>query len=166
VTKTFDAMPRINLEELPWTEQRSPKGKYCVLRKPISLALGGKKDVGTFGGGHPFDVELIRVPPGAINWPYHAHSAQWELYLVVAGQGEVRTPEGRFPVRPGDCLLHPPGEAHQIQNTAETEDLLYYVVADHSPADVTEYPDSGKYGIKPQRKTFVMQEIDYFLGEE
>ena len=69
-----------------------------------------------FGDGRPFDVELTRLPPGAVNWPFHSHAAQWELFLVLAGQGKARTPEGVVALAAGDCLLFAPGEAHQLTN--------------------------------------------------
>ena len=39
------------------------------------------------------------VPPRAVNWPYHAHSAQWEFYMLVSGRGQVRTPAGTVATR-------------------------------------------------------------------
>jgi hypothetical protein len=35
------------------------------LRQSISEALEGAEDVGTWGGGYPFDVEQVRIAPGA-----------------------------------------------------------------------------------------------------
>lgn len=158
-------MNKINQNQIKWDEVKSPRGKFHLFRRHISLALGGKKDTGPWGGGHPFDLELTRMPPGATNWPYHAHAAQWELYVILSGQGQVRTPEGHSDFGPGDCFIVPPGEPHQLCNTG-TEDLLFYLVADNSPADITHYPDSGKWNIKPQRKIFKMTEVDYYKGEE
>ncbi len=83
------------------------------------------------------------------------------MYVFLSGQGEARGPEGTEPVAAGDHLLFPPGEAHQIINTGG-EDLVYYVIADHHPAEVTSYPDTGRWGIKPQRKHFEMTEAPYF----
>ncbi|HZZ19817.1 MAG TPA: cupin domain-containing protein [Opitutaceae bacterium] len=157
-------MPRINVSEVIWTEQFSPKFKFGVIRKNLSIASGGKKDTGTYGNGHPFDVELVRVPPNTINWPLHAHAAQWEAYLILSGKGMLRTIEGLDPVQPGDYLVHPPGEAHQLINRGEM-DLVYYVIADNPQADVIYYPDSDKYSIKPQRITFDTA-VDYLMGEE
>ena len=159
------SMNKANQEKLDWVELKSPKGKYHIFRRHISLAMGGKKDTGTWGGGHPFDLELTRIPPGATNWPHHAHSAQWELYIILSGCGRVRTPEGWQNIGPGDSFIHPPGEPHQIHNNG-TEDLLYYVVADNPQADIGTYPDSGKWFAKPQRKTFEIVEVNYYKGEE
>ncbi len=158
-------MKKMNQNQIEWVKMKSPKGKYQLFRRHISLALGGKKDTGTWGGGHPFDVELTRVPPGEASWPYHSHSAQWEMYIILSGHGQARTPEGPVELGPGDCLIHPPGDPHQIKNTG-TEDLLYYVIADNPQADMGHYPDSGKWFAKPQRKAFEMTEVEYYKGEE
>jgi uncharacterized cupin superfamily protein len=158
-------MNKINQNQVEWVEQKSPRGKYHLFRRFLSVALGGKRDLGTWGGGHPFELELTRIPPGKANFPYHAHAVQWELYVVVSGHGQTRTTEGKSEIGPGDCFLCPPGEPHQIHNSG-TEDLVYYVIADNPQAEITTYPDSGKWSIKPQRKSFEITEVDYFKGEE
>ena len=43
-------MRKINISQVSETEQHSPKGRFAVFRKHISIALGGLKDVGVFGG--------------------------------------------------------------------------------------------------------------------
>ncbi len=150
---------------IPWIEQRSPRGRFHLFRRHISEALGAPRDAGVAGGGHPFDVEMVRLPPGATNFPFHAHAAQWELYLVLGGSGQLRAGDAVTTVAAGDSFVCPPGEAHQLANTG-TEDLVYYVVADNPPADIVAYPDSGKWFVKPHRKTFTMRETDYYAGEE
>lgn len=158
-------MTRTNADEIPWTQQKSPQGKYTVQRRSLSGAAGGQKDVGTWGGGHPFDLEIHRVPAGKINFPLHEHAAQWEAYYILSGTGQIRTEKGKQAIQAGDYVVFPPGEAHQIINNS-SEDLTFLVVADHPMADVIRYPDSGKWMTKPQRKSFEMKEVDYFSGEE
>jgi uncharacterized cupin superfamily protein len=158
-------MNKANQNQIDWVELKSPRGKFQLFRRHISLAMGGKKDTGTWGGGHPFDLELTRLPPGKTNWPYHAHAAQWEMYIVLSGRGQLRTSEGKSDIGPGDCFIHPPGEPHQIHNTG-TEDLVYYVIADNPQCDTGNYPDTGKWFAKPQRKCFEITEVDYYKGEE
>ena len=150
---------------IKWVEERSPRGRFHLFRRHISEALGAPRDAGVAGGGHPFDVELTKLPPGATNFPVHAHSAQWEVYLVLIGVGELRAGDTVTEVTAGDTFVCPPGEPHQLKNTG-TEDLIYYVIADNPPADVTNYPDSNKWFVKPQRKSFTMQETDYYANEE
>jgi uncharacterized cupin superfamily protein len=158
-------MKRIHSEDLPWTSQTSPLGKYGVQRRPLSQAAGCPKDTGTWGGGHPFEVEIHRVRSGQINFPLHEHSAQWEAYYVLSGAGQFRGPKGTEPISAGDYLVIPPGEAHQIINNG-SEDLTFIVIADQPQAEVIHYPESGKWMTKPQRKVFEMKDVDYFAGEE
>lgn len=154
-------MKKAQLSKIKERETKSPHGRYHIFRRSISEALGGKKDTGTWDGGHPFDLEWVRLPAGAANFPYHAHSAQWELYVFIEGSGEVRGPDDLTAVEPGDSIIFRPNEAHQIINKSES-DLVFYVIADHHPAEITVYPDKGSWGIKPQGKHFKMEEVPYY----
>jgi uncharacterized cupin superfamily protein len=154
-------MNKINHSEVPEKEHGSPHGKYKLFRRHLSLALGGKSDQGTWGGGHPFDVELVRLPAGAKNFPLHQHAAQWEMYLILSGSGEVTDGVVSKPVSAGDTLLFPPHNPHQLTNTGMA-DLTYYVVANQPESDNTFYPETGEWAIKPQRKHFAMQETPYY----
>jgi uncharacterized cupin superfamily protein len=155
-----------HIPSLPEIHAKSPTGKYESYCKDVSLALGGVRDTGAWGGGHPFDLQQRRVPPGASVCPLHMHTAQWELFIVICGTGTVRIGDGtKTVVGVGDAFVQPPGTAHQITNTGR-EDLVFQVIADNLPVDSTFYPESNKWQIKPQRKLFRMQETDYFNGEE
>jgi uncharacterized cupin superfamily protein len=154
-------MKKISIQDVPEAARGSPNKKYHLFRRHLSVALGGARDAGTWGGGHPFDLELSRLPAGASNFPLHQHSAQWEMYVFIHGTGEATDGVQAFSIRAGDVILCPPENPHKLTNTG-TDDLVYYVIADNPPAEVTFYPDTGKWGIKPQRKYFEMKEVDYF----
>lgn len=158
-------MKTIQIPTLPEEEVKSLTGKYHSFCKNVSLELGGKKDIGPWGGGHPFDLQVRRVPPGKAVCPLHAHTLQWELFVILAGTATVRVNDQRHSVRAGDAFVQPPGTAHQIINTGK-EDFVFHVIADNLPADSTWYPDSKKWMMKPQRKLFRMAEVDYYDGEE
>jgi uncharacterized cupin superfamily protein len=158
-------MNRIHWPSLPWREQRSPAGRFHSFCRDLSLALGGIRNVGTQGGGHPFDIQERRVPPGAAICPLHLHLAQWELFLVRAGNGRVRGGVEAYDVAPGDVWIHPPGEAHQLSNRGG-EDLHVLILTDNPPLDVFHYPDSGKWGVRPPGGFFRATAADYFDGEE
>ena len=137
-------MNKINLAEISIEKSRSPKGLYRRLSQHISQALAGVNGIGSSGLSQPFEVDLVCVPAGAMNWPLHSHSGKWELYLILTGRGQVRTSTGLADVREGDCVIHPPGEAHQITNTGAT-DLVYYFVSDTHASDVRHFPESNKW---------------------
>lgn len=158
-------MPRIQISALPWNEQRSRTGKFHSFSRNISLALGGIANTGTWGGGHPFDVQIRRLPPGASVCPFHAHLAQWEFFIVHRGQATVRVGAETHVVGAGDVFVHPPGEPHQLTNTGADE-LEVVIIADNPMLDAFHYPDSNKWGLRPPGKYFRMQEVDYFDGEE
>lgn len=158
-------MNTVNLSELPWQEFKSPTGKFHSFFSNVSLALGGEPNTGTWGGGHPFDVQLRRIPPGAAVCPYHGHLGQWELFVVQRGEATVRTPEGRFPVRTGDVFYHPPGSPHQLSNTGRDE-LEVMIVTDNPPLDSCFYPDSNKRSLRPPGLVFRAQAVHYFDGED
>lgn len=155
----------VRIDALPEEGGNSPRGKYGSFTRDISLALGGVRDTGPWGGGHPFDLQQRRVPAGRAVCPLHAHSIQSELFIVLAGTATVHGLEGTAAVAADDVFFQPPGTAHQIVNTG-TEDFVFYVIADNVPADSTFYPRSNKWQMKPQRKFFRMIETEYYDGEE
>lgn len=161
-------MKKINLAEITERVRHSPGGKFQARAKDISLALGRDPKSVDLNQRHPFDLALTRIPPGAAYCPYHAESAQWELYLVVAGRGQVREAGGVSEVVAGDSFLFKPGEAHQLSNPGE-DDFVYYVIADNPIGDSCYYPDSGKWMVRKEGDENVIVkgvEADYFDGEE
>ena len=158
-------MHHADLPSLPWQEQRSPAGKFHSFCRNVSLALGGVRNAGPTHGGHPFDLELVKLGPGECGYPLHSHAAQWELFLILEGTGTVRTTAGTTPVAVGDALLHPPAEAHQLTHPGDA-DLLYLLIADNPPVDFFHYPDSDKWGFRAPRKCFRATDSGYWDGEE
>lgn len=158
-------MNTVCLSSLPWQEAKSPTGKFRSFGCNVSLALGGRPNAGTWAGGHPFDVQLRRIPSGAAVCPYHGHLAQWELFVVRRGNGTVRTTDGSFPVRAGEVFFHPPGTPHQLTNTGADE-VEVMIVADNPPLDSCFYPDSNKRSLRPPGLYFRAHEVHYFEGEE
>ena len=161
----LQTMHHVHFPSLSWEEQRSPTGKFHSFCRNVSMALGGLRNTGTWGGGHPFDLQVRRIPPGAAVCPFHLHVGQWEMFLVRSGDGTVRTPEGRTAVKTGDVFFHPPGVPHQLINSG-TADLEVLIVADNPPVDGCHYPDSNKWSLRPPGKLFRMTETDYFDGED
>lgn len=156
----------VHESDVPEEHRLSPKGRFELHRQHVALALDGIKDTGPWGGGHPFDVELARLPVGKRNFPLHSHAAQTEYYLIVSGHGDAIDASGMSQaIRAGDHFMAFPGEAHQLHNTGTT-DLVYYVIADHHRADVTTYPGTGKRQIKPEMRVVTLADAPYYEGEE
>ena len=161
-------MQRVNVNEIQERKRQSPNGKFARASKDISIALGRDPESFDLRNRHPFDLALIRIPKGKALCPYHSHSAESELYLVVSGKGSIRDKEGTTIVTAGDAFFFGPGEAHQLTNAGE-EDFVYYVVADNPRGDSCYYPDSGKFAVMKEGTNEVIvkgTETDYFDGEE
>jgi len=161
-------MRKVNLNELPEDERKSPKGKFHKFVKDISIALGREKESLDLAKRHPFDLAWVRIPKGKSYCPFHGHSAETELYFVVSGQGIVRDRAGKTTVRAGDSFCFAPGEAHQL-SAAEDEDFVYFVIADNPRGDSCYYPDSGKWVVFKEGGDEAIAkgvETDYYDGEE
>jgi uncharacterized cupin superfamily protein len=161
-------MQKVNVNEIQERKRQSPSGKFGRASKDISIALGRDPESFDLRKRHPFDLALIRIPKGKALCPYHSHSAESELYLVVSGKGGIRDKEGTTMVTAGDAFFFGPGEAHQLANAGE-EDFVYYVIADNPRGDACYYPDSGKFAVMKEGTNEVIvkgTETDYFDGEE
>jgi uncharacterized cupin superfamily protein len=124
----------VNLAEVPLEEHGHEPG-FEALFGPVGRLIGTRL----------LGCRLCVVPPGKKAWPYHFHHANEELFVILAGEGTLRLPEGRRSVRAGDVIACPPGpaHAHQLINNSEAE-LRYLAVSTMIHPEVMEYPDSGK----------------------
>src|SRR5689334_12487835 len=90
--------------------------------------------------------------------------------LTAVPPGEVRIGAETFPIRAGDIIACPTGgpeTAHQIINTGTTE-LKYLAVSTKEPAEICEYPDTGKIAGFSESMRFVLrgdQQVGYWDGE-
>jgi uncharacterized cupin superfamily protein len=159
-------MHKINTKEIPEDSWTSPKGKFAGFGKSVSIALGRKETSTDLQDRHPFDLEILRIAPGQTPYPYHLHSAQWELYHVVSGAGLVRHKDGSMPIESGDAFIFGPDEPHQLTNNG-AEDLIVLVIADNPIGESSYYPDSKKWLVRsPERRLMRSDALDYFDGEE
>jgi uncharacterized cupin superfamily protein len=162
-------MRKVNLKDIPekpW-RRNSLTEKFANFAKNISVALGREPESFDLNKRHPFDLALVRIPKGRSLCPYHSHSAESELYMVVSGKGRVRDKDGITDVGAGDAFFFGPGQAHQLTNVGE-EDFVYYIIADNPLGDGCYYPDSGKWAVWKEGAEEVIvkgRETDYFEGE-
>jgi uncharacterized cupin superfamily protein len=160
------SMQKINTNTLAEMTWASPGGKFAGAGKEVSEALGRKPHSMDLNERHPFDVEILRIPPGKSPYPYHSHSAQWEFYHVISGRGTARDAGGMTSIEPGDAFLFKPGEAHQLLNDSQ-EDLVILVVADNPIGESCHYPDSNKWGVEsPEKRMLRCDPLKYYDGEE
>ena len=161
-------MDKINENQVPSDHRISPKGSFEMMRQYISVEMRGGENffTGPWEGGPPFDVELTTLPPGKKNYPYHTHACVWEYYIFLSGKGKFRDEFNKWhEIEAGDHFQFANNQAHQIWNDGP-ENLVFYVIANNTPVDIAEYPDTGKTLILPQRKLGYLSEAEYYDKEE
>ena len=159
-------MRKINVRQIDENSWSSPKGKFAGSGREVSEALGRKPSSTDAMERHPFDVEILRVPPGKSPYPFHSHSAQWEFYHVISGRGSVRHRDGVTAIETNDAFLFPPDQPPQLNNDGP-EDLVLYVIADNPLGESNYYPDSKKWITRsPERTLMHAASLEYYEGEE
>jgi mannose-6-phosphate isomerase-like protein (cupin superfamily) len=72
-------------------------------------------------GSQHLELYVNVLESGSGPGPYHYHSNADNIYVVLAGEGEVTVDGERIAVAPGDMLSLAPGERHDIENTGAGE---------------------------------------------
>jgi len=153
----------VNIDQLAL--ERGEEGtKYAWNSARIGPKLGAKHL------GYSYDV----IPPGKRGCPFHSHRAEEEMFFIVRGTGLLRYGKETRKIRAGDFICCPtggPDTAHQIVNDSDAE-LAYISVSTMMPAEVCEYPDSGKVGAfggtgesRLRHMTEMSAAVDYWKGE-
>jgi uncharacterized cupin superfamily protein len=129
-------MEPTNETDLEWTETHH--GETQFRRKQLAAAAGGDR----------LGCSLYELPAGAKSWPFHYHTGNEEALYVLAGAGRLRLGDDSHPLRAGDYVALPTGEAsgHRVVNDSD-DPLRYLAVSTMNDPDVTVYPDSGKVGV-------------------
>ena len=101
--------------------------------------------VGRHAGARELGASVFELPPGASTFPLHAHYANEELLVVLAGEPTLRTTEGERALAVGDVVSFPTGRAgaHRIDNGGDTPARVLVVSTMIGP-DVVEHVDSQK----------------------
>jgi uncharacterized cupin superfamily protein len=120
-------------------------------------------------------IGYSEVPPGKSGCPFHCHSAEDELFVILAGSGLYRFGSEEYAFEAGDVLAAPAGgpeTAHQIKNTGR-EVLRYLSISANADAEIIQYPDSDKFQAKsrlPDGRVVKHigrrpESVDYWSGE-
>ena len=119
--------------------------------------------VGRAVGGAQIGASLYELAAGERTFPFHFHHGMEEWAIVISGQPTLRDPSGERILRAGDVVCFPTGAAggHQLRGPGR----VLMLSASRSP-ESSEYPDSGKVGVRPPGKVFRLADAaDYWEGE-
>ena len=111
---------------------RRTKGELDATWQPLGDAAGTR----TVG------VNRVRVEPGKLPTPPHAHGASEEVFFVLRGSGLAWQDGEVHEVRPRDCVIHRArGRPHTF--VAGPEGLEYLVFGTRHPTEIAWLPRSG-----------------------
>lgn len=141
---------------------------------PGYVALGAQ--VAKQAGAQRLGATLYELQPGNSICPYHWHSANEELLIVLAGTPILRTPDGEGGLAEGDVVAFPIGEdgAHKVTNKSDAP-VRVLMASEMNEPELAVYPDSGKVMARQQapgtpatgvRAIFRFADgVDYWDGE-
>lgn len=148
----------IAIDETPWEEWSE------------GVRFGGRvKQIGTLAGGSRVGVLIEELPPGKQSAPFHWHTREEEHMWFLDGRAILRLGDERYPVKAGDYVCFPAGQAlgHCIINDSEAP-CRYLVIGERTSDDVCFYPDSRKVMVRSaDRAVFSLDaKKDYWDGEQ
>ena len=118
-------------------------------------------------------LSLWEIAAGEAAYPYHWHTAEEEVLVVLEGQPSLRTPDGWRELDEGAVIRFALGEggAHQLVN--RTQHRVRFLGLSNQAPEVVVYPDSGKVGCYERRPDgsgirLIFREcdaVDYHEGE-
>lgn len=162
--------PVLRLDDLALVPQVHGR-RFAAAMAAIAAPLGATR----------LGARLVEVAPGKAAWPFHAHHANDEIFVILSGSGRLRLGAESWPVAAGMVAVCPAGgaeTAHQLIADAGAP-LRYLAISSMHEPEVMEYPDSGKVtifagaapgGDKGRRRfdaSFRMRDaVDYWLGED
>jgi uncharacterized cupin superfamily protein len=122
----------------PEFESESDRDGFRYRRARIGWQVGSER----------LGASLYDVPPGQATFPYHWHSANEEMLIVLSGRPSLRTADGWRELADGEVIAFAVGEegAHQVANWSD-EPVRFLVVSEMNAPDVNGYPDTGKVGV-------------------
>ena len=123
-----------------------------------------RRNFGKAVGSVTTGLQHVQVAPGMASAPFHCHSMEEELFVVLDGGGTLRLGDEEIAVRPGHVVARPPdtGVAHTFRGG--DGGLTYLAYGTREPGDACFYPDSNKVHIAGV--TFRVEPLDYWDGED
>jgi uncharacterized cupin superfamily protein len=134
------------------------------------------RGLGESAGSERTGLNWARLPAGGEGAPPHCHSAEEEIFVVLAGSGTLElTPgprpltgadrEERHALRAGHVLSRPPGTRLSHCLRAGEDGMTYLAYGTRDPSDVCYYPRSNKFFLRGIGLIGRLEPLDYWDGE-
>ena len=178
-------------EDHPWKREAeagepevpdlSPRPKRIVHVADLEEEAFGKttvrsawRQIGDAAGSLRTGISQVAIEPGAYMAPPHCHSVEEEIFVVLAGDGELELwPSVRrggtletITVRAGNTVARAAGtqRAHAFRAGAAGMTVLAY--GTRHPNDIAYYPRSGKVSLRGVGVIGRVEQLDYWDGED
>jgi uncharacterized cupin superfamily protein len=121
------------------------------------------RDLGRAAGSVLSGIKHCELEPGQLSCPPHAHQAEEECFVVLAGDGEALLGDDVHPIVAGSVLVRPPGTgvAHALR--AGPSGMTYLAYGTRRPDEVVYYPRSKKLLVGGVMLR--VEPVDYWDGE-
>ena len=125
-------------EQVPWEEGFHGE-RYGSRWRPLT----------DFGGGSHVGVMLEELPPGRQSSLLHYHMLEEEHVYVLEGALTLRLGDRSYPMKAGDFVCFPAGQAvgHCLVNHTDKV-CRYLLVGERNPHDICVYPETGRVGVR------------------
>ncbi len=155
--------------EFPPPGERPP----CVANvDQVQPYVGGEGDcmvsdrsLGGATGSVRAGVSHVHIEQGLLAYPPHCHSAEEELFVVLAGEGVCELGDERLPLRAGSVVARPAGTgvAHAFRGGAGG--MEYLAFGTREPNDIVFQPRSNKLYLRGVKVIARIERLDYWDGE-
>jgi uncharacterized cupin superfamily protein len=181
-------------EDHPWTKESeagapdvpevSPRPERIVALAAVDAETNEHGDIhgvwrnlGVAAGSRRTGLRHVTVPSGLLGVAPHCHSAEHEIFVVLAGSGTLELipspraasagaePES-FPVTAGSTVNRPPGTRIAHTFRAGPDGLEYLAYSTRDPSDIAYYPRSNKINIRGVGLIGRVEPLDYWDGED
>jgi uncharacterized cupin superfamily protein len=156
--------------ELPEPEPDRPPTIVATQEvSPEAMRHGGVdsewRDLGIASGSAVSGINHVQVAPRARSCPFHCHSAEEEIFVVLAGAGTLRLGDERQAIEAGHVVARPPGTGIAHQFIAGDSGLTLLAWGTRAPNDIVWYPDSKKVNLRGIGIKARVEPLDYWDGE-
>jgi uncharacterized cupin superfamily protein len=165
-------------QKLEWPDPVA-RPSSIVNVEEVEARFGGRsRALGSAAGAKLTGLNLVSLPAGEEGAPPHAHTVEEELFVVLAGEGELELwpspdPQHVFPsepsevhaVRAGHVVSRPPGTRIPHSFRAGPNGLTYLAYGTRDSNDVCWYPRSNKIFFRGLGVIARLELLDYFDGE-
>lgn len=140
-------------------------GDVEPVEREHSASLLVERDLGRAMGSVRTGISQLTIPAGREGWPPHCHSAEEEIFVVLAGDGTLLLGEQEHALRQGHVVGRPPGTRVAHSFRAGDSDLVYLAYGTREPNDIAYYPRSGKVSLRGVGVLGRIEPLGYWDGE-